>query len=482
MTPELFQRGFIEKLPENLVVCSLSLDSERDDLYLTRMTKDSNPVMVKLPLGRYGNRESAEEGFEYGSRNIFCTFSDLMARSKASIKKAGSCSTKQDKMRWWEERATLDKQLETLLFQIESTGLGGFKCLLLPSSPKSETEISEFRKSLGSALYRATSPKSSNISSMEINRELCVALMELGSNPSDSDVEDIMFYFLDSLHYGGNPIDYGEIDADMLSAEIHLAFEKIHSPPPPIDASTVLLIDKQLQQLPWESLPVLRGRPVTRLPTLSFLRDRLELAPSWRENQSRMGVYTVNQTRISYVLNPDGDLVGTERNFRDLLSCQSNWQGLVGERPTESDMKDFLCNKDVFIYFGHNGGEQYIRGQKVRRLERSAVALLMGCSSGYLQDGGEFDPTGTALNFLMAGSPALVANLWDVTDKDIDRFSVNLLQEWGLLRSSSDLSGAECQESKSLAQCVTSSREKCTFKFLNGAAPVVYGVPWVFVR
>lgn len=30
----------------------------------------------------------------------------------------------------------------------------------------------------------------------------------------------------------------------------------------------------------------------------------------------------------------------------------------------------------------------------------------------------------------MIESPTLVANLWDVTDKDIDRFAMHLLDDW----------------------------------------------------
>ena len=35
-------------------------------------------------------------------------------------------------------------------------------------------------------------------------------------------------------------------------------------------------------------------------------------------------------------------------------------------------------------------------------------------------------------NNIQNNSPALVANLWDVTDKDIDRFSEELFQKWNL--------------------------------------------------
>ena len=52
----------------------------------------------------------------------------------------------------------------------------------------------------------------------------------------------------------------------------------------------------------------------------------------------------------------------------------------------------------------------------------------MGCSSGNLRDGGDFEPSGMALQYLLAGAPAVVANLWDVTDRDIDTVTATILE------------------------------------------------------
>ena len=54
-------------------------------------------------------------------------------------------------------------------------------------------------------------------------------------------------------------------------------------------------------------------------------------------------------------------------------------------------------------YFGHGGGEQYIRGSKVRTLPKCATTFLWGCSSGKLDDQGDLDPAGTAWDYMMAG-------------------------------------------------------------------------------
>ena len=63
----------------------------------------------------------------------------------------------------------------------------------------------------------------------------------------------------------------------------------------------------------------------------------------------------------------------------------------------------------------------------------------------------------------------MVVNLWDVTDKDIDTFSLSVMERWGLV-------GNEAS-AQNICQAVTQSRQRCTLKYLNGCAPVVYGLP-----
>ena len=68
-------------------------------------------------------------------------------------------------------------------------------------------------------------------------------------------------------------------------------------------------------------------------------------------------------------------------------------------------------------------------------------------------------------------SPTLVANLWDVTDKDIDKFTKSTFTKLGLDEFKPGTT------SMSIAQAVAESRDCCTMRYLNGAAPVVYGIP-----
>jgi separase len=63
----------------------------------------------------------------------------------------------------------------------------------------------------------------------------------------------------------------------------------------------------------------------------------------------------------------------------------------------------FLLTVRKLSYFGHGGGEQYVRSHKIRTLPTCAATMLWGCSSGALRDMGDFDRTGTPYNYMLAG-------------------------------------------------------------------------------
>lgn len=146
-------------------------------------------------------------------------------------------------------------------------------------------------------------------------------------------------------------------------------------------------------------------------------------------------------------------------------------------------------------YFGHGGAEQYVRSTKIRHLPQCAATMLWGCSSGALRDMGDFDRTGTPYNYMLAGwcvyfchpcelfltriflsSPTLVANLWDVTDRDIDKFSQAVFDELQLTPEA--VAQPPRADPKSVVTAVAQARECCKLKYLTGAAPVVYGIPF----
>ena len=57
----------------------------------------------------------------------------------------------------------------------------------------------------------------------------------------------------------------------------------------------------------------------------------------------------------------------------------------------------------ISSYFGHGGGEQYVRSHRIHTLPTCAATMLWGCSSGALQEMGDFDRIGTLYNYMLAG-------------------------------------------------------------------------------
>lgn len=242
---------------------------------------------------------------------------------------------------------------------------------------------------------------------------------------------------------------------------------------------------------------------MSRLPSLGCLRDRVlpqqhDLSHS-TVRQSAHERIQVDRNMGASILNPGGDLKATQAKFEEPLQDLADWENIIQREPTESEMQNLLENHKLFLYLGHGSGSQYIRPRTIKKLERCAVALLMGCSSGVLTEAGDFESYGTPMNYMHAGSPAVLATLWDVTDKDIDKFSNTVLEKWGLFgrsqapktqspvkrtaRRKAKTEMDDHQETEqgdkhvSLDKAVSLGRDSCILKYLNGAAPVVYGVP-----
>jgi len=78
-----------------------------------------------------------------------------------------------------------------------------------------------------------------------------------------------------------------------------------------------------------------------------------------------------------------------------------------------------------------------------------------------------------------AGCPVAIANLWDVTDRDIDRFSQGVLSKWIELvpEEGSSRQDDMVQQSVCVSASVAMSRKACRLAALIGAAPVCYGIP-----
>lgn len=513
----LYKARFVDFLPPKWAAVSISVCSETGSLVLSRFEKNKDPFLLNLPLNRHNCRDANEEffSFEHGLMQLHEIIE--LSNATASAKRTSTIRTKEERQSWWKERYELDQRLQELLHDAEYCWIGGFLGIFSTERPFSHL-MEKFSKQFvnilrthlpsrnwvmgggrrrGAASKRGGNRKPVNKAGGETNGqagleeieiqidpklfELFVGLGDPESIEDPGMLEDLAYFILDTLQFHGERNAYDEIEMDQFLVDIEELLKTYH-----VQASSmteddikensiehiVLVLDKKSQAFPWESIPSLRQKSVTRVPSFTILENLLS------QVSSDLNLVTNrDNNNCHYVLNPGKDLPRTQERFQSTFEAMSGWTGLTAKPPTEVEVSTMLEKGDVFVYMGHGGGQQYIRSAKIKGLARCCPTLLLGCSSGALEEAGDYEPWGTPVSYLVAGCPMLVANMWDVTDKDIDRFSFGMLERWGAFPASNP-----GLKTMSIGEAIKNSRDECNLKFLNGAAPIVYGLPLTLVH
>jgi hypothetical protein len=282
-------------------------------------------------------------------------------------------------------------------------------------------------------------------------------------------------------------------------------------------AHVVLLLDEALQVMPWECLPCLSHSQCSRMPSLALLlalaarqrpgadsycrasmplqpslgggmRDPLS-SPSSSSSSPSPSPSSPRGSALSlhkcwYAIDPEDNLPGTRKTMDSFLapfSTRWGWRGVVGHIPKGDTVKSYHEANDLFIYCGHGAGEKLCDAYCLKKYHTPS-ALLWGCSSGRLVTKGVHDPTGAILSYLFGGAPWAVGNLWDVTDKDIDRLSIECMESIFGTSTGSDKGKGDNGLNPPDAPVPTAeglkrSRSVCKMAQLVGYAPVMYGLP-----
>jgi len=247
----------------------------------------------------------------------------------------------------------------------------------------------------------------------------------------------------------------------------------------------ILVLDENLHRFPWETIPCLSRSSVCRVPSLPFA-----LAPVVLDGSEKL---FMDPTISTYILDPESNLPSSRKTLSPKFAsfCKRDgwdWSGLTGRLPDSPDyLRDAMVRGRMIVYCGHGGAENCFPRTEIDRLISDgsegndrlckSTVVLMGCSSGRIGSDDLrpfYEPDGVATDYLCSGSPCVVANLWDVTDRDIDRFFIAFLD--GTL-GSHDARGTCSKPNSSLAEYVSQARGACKLRYLVGSAPVCYGVP-----
>lgn len=204
---------------------------------------------------------------------------------------------------------------------------------------------------------------------LHIDDTLLDCFSSLSPKCRDEELEDLAYFVLDLFQLHGAQIAVSEIDIDHLAIDLRVALEehssaltRAHVQPVP-DHHLFLVLDRNVQGIPWESIPVLRGQSVSRIPSVSFLLDRIHLArhlrgmsplPSASEaasGKNSIDRASIDPRRTFYVLNPSGDLKPTQKRFQTWLEGmrQVGWTGIIGRVPTEEELIRALTIYDLVM-------------------------------------------------------------------------------------------------------------------------------------
>lgn len=236
-----------------------------------------------------------------------------------------------------------------------------------------------------------------------------------------------------------------------------------------------IVLDKDLELIPFESLPMMRGirQGIFRVPSVRLFhliasRDRYPLV--------------IKSDETAYILDPANNLTRTRERFKNKLESHSKWEGTISKPPDPDTLENWLLAKQLYLFIGHGAGTIYYnklcKGRGLSAMSSiKPVSIVMGCSSArVMSEGPRLEPFGVGWIFVFRGSPCYVGLLWDVTDTDIDNFLDSLLENWiSKWQNLDDRIGDTAR--MPITNAVSKAKLVCKLKFLVGSTPVVYGLP-----
>ncbi|GMI87982.1 EXTRA SPINDLE POLES, RADIALLY SWOLLEN 4, homolog of separase, HOMOLOGY OF SEPARASE 1 [Hibiscus trionum] len=549
---EQFALSFFEGLPSTAIICISLLGHAYTSLLqelllypssihawmlLSRLNSENQPIVLLLPLDSVfeevsedaaPNDENAKACQELRQRmksgkkwhcpwgstvvdNVAPGFKVILEENFVTSSGCPLEDTKSTRSLWWMIRKKVDHQLGKLLSNLEDSWLGPWKHVLLGDCLDCES-LNTVHKKLARDLK----------SKCQMSISESYLKLVLGAAKSDIEEACLSKQCLQKGCYIGAAKSNGIDSVSALASRlIRKAANELHWEDTISREPIILVLDLDVQMLPWESIPILRQQEVYRMPSVGsismILRRYDELV-----GRNAAAVPLIDPLDAFYLLNPSGDLRSTQAEFENWFRDQ-NFEGKAGTVPTAEELATALKNHDLYLYFGHGSGEQYISKDEIQGLEKCAATVLMGCSSGSLRLNGCYVPRGVSLSYIQAGSPVTIANLWEVTDKDIDRFGKAVLNAWlrermdqtdcskcsqlvkeigamdiregrkgnskkkvassnSVETTNNGSSSNVCEHRPTIGSFVGMARDTCTLPFLNGAAPVCYGVPTGITR
>ena len=372
---------------------------------------------------------------------------------------------------FWKLRHALDDRLKRLLFDVDSTWINCFIGMFLGECL--DANCQKLFKQIESRLLAYAQANQLTCVAPDLLRVICESFIYLK--------EESFNHAMVSLFEPKNRFDEQVYDECVALVKNYFEFGildevKRHVAKNVSFGPVALITGKTLENFPFESLSCIRklNQEMFRVPSMRFLNW---MYVNLRKTNQRIK-NGVSDKEVYYLINPTKNLSSTEdffkRKFEELKNKDScNWDGLVGQVPPQKVLQNVLQQKDVYIYLGHNSGTRYLG--KLTESVVNCLSLVMGCSSAALSNTDQMvESSGSSYYFLINGCPTYVGCLWNVTDRDIDLFAERLLKRTFKIYDQDKSKEPKCA---SITKAIPLSRDACKLRYLNGAAPVVRGLP-----
>lgn len=218
-----FQAEYIDNIPQDWNVVSITLSQERDEILISKIRSGQTPFILRLPINRHNSLDQDEETFGYDQGKA--ELQDIISLANISTHSAQEASHKGAKTKWWEGRATLDARLKDLLTNMETIWLGGFKAIFSHTA-QSPALLSRFQQSFQNILdkhlpSRQRSGRGGQSSRVALDLRVLELFVGLGnprdSNDLDESLMDLLYFVIDILQFNGERNAYDEVDFDSVS-------------------------------------------------------------------------------------------------------------------------------------------------------------------------------------------------------------------------------------------------------------------------
>ena len=198
-------------------MCSLQFNSDLQEIYLNRHSKQCGSFTLRLPTNRQYSRDGDKPSLDFQS--FFSEWNDIMEQNRSTTTNDISTNS-EGKAEWWDRRKKLDDRIKALLENMEKLIFGGFKGVLTFPAKECRLEqkkMYQLREEIGKILDCCVSRSNKIVYSTSdiIHPKIVEIILELTENEiTNEDLEDVLYFLVDCYQNYGVQMALDEMNID----------------------------------------------------------------------------------------------------------------------------------------------------------------------------------------------------------------------------------------------------------------------------